>query len=230
MDVRADRLGRIGFLAGALWVVLILVGNGLTESGAPQERTGAAALAYFERFGSGTPLLGIGLELLGFALMAVFLGRLHAALRAAEGPGGWWSGVALVGGVTTLAVKLATVSPALVGIAAWETLDAGQAQLLVQIGDAGFLLSAMTMGVFVIGVGASGLASGLLPRALAWSGIAFGLLAVLGSLRPTSLDGGPGVGGFLLGLLWIGAVSLLLAVRDSAALPAPGQPAVPASA
>jgi hypothetical protein len=223
-------LSRLGFAAGAAWVVAILVGNSLTEAGAPAGGGGDAALAYFARFDGGGPLLGVSLELFGFALLVVFLGRLHAALRDAEGPGGWWSGVALVGGVTTLAVKLATVAPVVAGIAAAETLAAPQALLLQQIGDAGFLISALTSGLLVLGAAASALSSGLLPRPLAWAGVPIGLLAVLGSLRPTSLEGGPGVPGFLLGLLWLAAVSLLLAWRDPAARQGAGQQAVLAPA
>lgn len=229
-DGNGRLVGRLALGAGAAWVVCILVGNSLTESGAPEERGGAAALEYFARFAGGTPLLGIGLELFGFALLAVFLGRLHAVLRDAEGPGGWWSGVALAAGITTLSVKLATVAPGIVGIAAVETLDEGQAQLLQQVGDAGFLLSAMTSGVLVLAVAASTVQTRLLPRPMGWFGLVVGLLAVLGSLRPTSLDGGPGVLGFVLGLLWLGAVSVLLAVRGPQTAAVAGHEAAPARA
>jgi hypothetical protein len=226
----AGRGARLGFAAGAAWVAAILVGNSLTEAGAPTGDGGDAAVQYFARFDGGAPLAGIGLELLGFALLVVFLGRLHAALRDAEGPGGWWSGVALVGGVTTLSVKLATVAPVVAGIAAVETLEGPQALLLRQVGDAGFLVSAMTSGLLVLGAAASALSSGLLPRPLAWAGVPIGLLAVLGSLRPTSLEGGPGVLGFLLGLLWLAVVSVLLAWRSPARASEAGQQAVLARA
>ena len=52
--------------------------------------------------------------------------------------------------------------------------------------------------------------SGVLPRWLAVLGLPIGALAVFGSLAPSSLDGGPGVPGFLLGLLWLGVVSVML--------------------
>ena len=72
-------------------MVLILVGNGMTESGAPLEDTPAASQAYFQLQQTGSHRLAIALELLGFCLMIVFLARLYVVLRDAEGRGGWLS-------------------------------------------------------------------------------------------------------------------------------------------
>lgn len=224
-DTAGGLLGRVGFAAGAAWVVAILVGNGITESGAPLEDTPAAALAYFELQQSGGHRFAIGLELLGFCLMVVFLARLYAALREAERPGGWLAGLALAGGLTTVAIKLGSVAPYLVGLSV-ENLPAEQARLLLQLGDGAFLVSAMTSGLLVLGVAGSALSSGLLPRRFALLGLPIGLLAVFGSLAPSSLDGGPGVPGFLLGLLWLAATSVLLAVRREPAVGVAGHEAV----
>jgi hypothetical protein len=212
------------------FVALILVGNSLTEAGAPTARTPEAALAYLRAQDDTGSRLGIGLELLGFALLAFFIARLYAALREAEGPGGWLARVALVGGVVTLAVKLGSAAPYLVGHATVETLSGEQARVLLDLGDAAFLVSAMTSGILVLGAALSALQSGLLPRWLAWVGVAAGALAVLGSLQPFSLDGGPGVLGWLLGLLWLAAVSVTLTARPEPVGRAAGREAALASA
>jgi hypothetical protein len=216
---RAGALGRLGALAGLVWVVCILIGNGITESGAPTEETPAAAQAYFALQHTGAHRFAIGLELLGFCLMVVFLARLHAVLRDAEGPGGWLATLALSGGLVTVAVKLGSAAFYVVGLSV-DDLAGEQARLMIQLGDAAFLVSAMTSGLLVLGAAGSSLRSGVLPRWLAWLGVPIGALAVLGSLSPTSLDGGPGVPGFLLGLLWLAAVSVVIAVRGDAVAPA----------
>lgn len=230
-DGRAGLTGRLGALAGVAWVVLILVGNGMTESGAPLEGTPAASKAYFQLQQTGSHRLAVALELLGFCLMIVFLARLYVLLRDAEGRGGWLSAVALTGGLTTVAIKLASASSMVIGLSV-EDLQAEQAQLLLRLGDASFLVSAMTSGVLILGAAGSALSSGVLPRWLAVLGLPIGALAVFGSLAPSSLDGGPGVPGFLLGLLWLGVVSVIFAVRgDASSLPeASGREAVPARA
>lgn len=228
-DGKSGSLGRLGFAAGAAWVVCILVGNGMTESGAPLDDTPAAALAYFQLQQTGSHRFAIGLELLGFCLMVVFLARLHAALRDAEGPGGWLSGLALAGGLTTVAVKLASAAGIFVGLGV-DDLTGEQAQLLLRLGNGAFLVAAMTSGLLVLGAAGSALESGLLPHWLGLLGLPIGLLAVFGSLAPTSLDGGPGVAGFLLGLLWLAGVSVLLAARRDPVREFPGREAVHAGA
>lgn len=227
-DSKTALLGRLGFAAGTAWVVCILIGNSMTESGAPLDDTPAAALAYLELQQTGLHRFAIGLELFGFCLMVVFLARLHAALRDAEGPGAWLPGLALAGGVTTVAIKLGSAAGIVVGLSV--ALPGEQAQLLLRLGNAAFLVAAMTSGLLVLGTAGSALASGLLPRWLALVGLPLGLLAVLGSLAPSSLDGTPGVAGFLLGLLWLGGIGALLACRQQPATRIAGREAVHAAA
>lgn len=228
LDERVPVLGRTGALAGAAFVVCVLVGNTLTDGEAPPEDTPATALAYFAALTSGAPRIGLALELLGFCLFLAFVARLHAALRDAEGPRSWLPGLALAGGLAMAAVKVGSGAAVVVGVSV-DDLTGEQAQLLLRLNDAAFLLSAMLAGVLVLGTAGSALASDLLPRWLSALGIPIGALAVLGSLAPSSLDGGPGVAGFLLGLLWLAATSVVLAVRNDSGV-APGREAVHAAA
>jgi len=210
-----DRLGvldRLALACGAGWVVASLVGNGLTEDGAPTEDSPAAAQAYFALLRTGSHRFGLALELLGLCLLVVFVAKAYRVLRDAEGPGGWLAGLALAGGLVTVAVKLGSGAPYLVGVLV-KDLPPEHALLMQRVNEAGFLLTAMTSGLLVLGLAGSAFRSRLLPRWVAGLGLALGALAVLGSLAPSSLDGGPGVAGFLLGLLWLLAVSVVLATR-----------------
>lgn len=211
-DERAGVLDRLALACGAGWVAASLIGNGLTEEGAPTGDSPAAAQASFALLRGGSHRVGLALELLGLCLLVVFVAKAYRVLRDAEGPGGWLAGLALAGGLVTAAVKLGSGAPYLVGVLV-EDLPAEQALLMQQVNEAGFLLTALTSGLLVLGLAGSAFRSRLLPRWFAGVGTALGTLAVLGSLAPSSLDGGPGVAGFLLGLLWVLAVSLVLATR-----------------
>lgn len=228
-DGRPGLVDRLGLASGAAWVVLILVGNGMTESGVPTEDSPVAAQQYFELLRNGSHRLGIALEMLGMCLMLVFLARAYAVLRDAEGRGGWLAGLALTGGLTTMAVKIGSIAPYLVGLAVRD-LSGEQALLMQRLGDGAFLVTCMTSGLLVLGIAGSALRSGILPRWLAWLGFPIGALAVFGSLAVDDLDGSPGVPGFLLGLLWIAAISVLLAVRGHAVVEVTGREAVLAPA
>jgi hypothetical protein len=208
-------LDRLALGCGAGFAVLMLVGNGLTEDGAPTEDTPAGAQAYFALLRSGSHRVGLGLELLGLSLLVVFLARAAAYLRSAEGPGSWLPGLALAGGLVTVSVKLAFAAPYVVGLAVTD-LPGEQALLLQRLNDAAFLVSAMTSGLMVLGLAGSALRSRVVPRWLAAVGLPVAALAVFGSLAPRDLDGTPGVAGFLLGLLWLLVTSLVLAVRRPA--------------
>lgn len=56
--------------------------------------------------------LGRGAELVGRVCLLLFLGSLWSVLRAAEEPAGWLAPSAFGGGLTGLAVKLASVGAA----------------------------------------------------------------------------------------------------------------------
>ena len=90
----------------------------------------------------------------------------------------------------TLAIKLGSASFLFVALTVTD-LPGEQAKLLLQLGDGAFLVSAMTSGILTLGVAGSALVSGVLPRWLAGLGCRSVLLAVFGSLAPSSLDGGP---------------------------------------
>jgi len=71
-------LPRLGAVCGILYVVLILVGNSVYESG--------------------NETVGLPMELIGMLLFIPFLGYLYSLLRRAEGEDGWLSATAFGAG------------------------------------------------------------------------------------------------------------------------------------
>lgn len=214
-------LDRFGAGAGLLWVVLALTGNGLTGSDAAAQDTAAGDLAHLRQLDEGAAAAGIGLEVLGFAMLALFVARLHGVLRDAEGRRAWLPTVVALAGATVVAVKLGSGAALYAGAALADELTPDAARLLIGLNDAAFMLTFLPFGLLLVTAGLSALRSRALPRWLAWAALPPGLVAIAGSAL-VGADGGPGVLGFLLGLLWIAATSVVLATRGPAALPAEG--------
>jgi len=180
------REGVTGALGGLAFVVLILVGNTLYEEG-------------------GQRALGTALEMLGFAAFACFLAYLASVLP----PRGWARWLAVTGGVLMLAVKVGTVAAAVA--ADNVTLSGDVDEGLRAVGDAGFVLSWLPHGLFVLGVSVAALAAHTLPRPLAWAGAVIGAGLILAGALPSAEFVLP----FLLSLLWTIAVSVVLARREA---------------
>jgi hypothetical protein len=215
---RPSLLDRLGAAAGGLWVVLALTGNGLTESDVAAQDTATGDLAQLRQLDEGAAAAGIALEVLGFAVLAFFIARLHGVLRDAEGPRAWLPTVAALAGVTMLAVKLGSGAALYAGVTLADELAPDAARLLLALNEAAFMLTFLPFGLLLVAAGLSALRSGALPRWLAWAALPPGLVAVAGSTL-IGADGGPGVLGFLLGLLWVAATSVALTVRPPAPLP-----------
>src|SRR5262249_45192189 len=106
---------RIGAATGAVFVVLIMVGNQMS-SGGPSDSahpTGEQVLRdVAHQASSATFTTGFVLEGLGFAAFIVFLGYLAGALRdRARGPSGIAAVTAIASGAVMLAVKLGSAAP-----------------------------------------------------------------------------------------------------------------------
>ena len=122
--------------------------------------------------------------------------------------------IALIGGT------LACASVALSGLITWvaaenaPSVDAGTARVLVDLafvtGAAGFTVP---FGLLLAGVAVPGLLLGLLPRPLAWAGLALAALAELSSLTllTSTLDATLPISRFG-GLLWAIAAGVALPV------------------
>jgi hypothetical protein len=210
---------RMAAATGALFVVLIMIGNQISMSGATQSThpSGAAVLRDAARQAASTSAtVGFVLEFLGFLAFMAFLGYLLDARRRTAGPGvnTFAAGTAVLAGLTMLIVKLASVAPAGALLMDRSTLSPETAQALNDMNGVSFVLSWLPFAVFV-GAAAVGLyRSTLVGRPTMIIGAVIGTvglaLALLGLQDP--LGGGNPIG-WLLGLLWTLVVSVRLAVR-----------------
>lgn len=208
MDTRS---GRWTAFAGAAFVVLILVGNGLSADGAPVGYDPDAQLAYLrDNTGTTGDTIGLGLELLGFALFPFFLARLWSQLRAADRGDGVLPMTALAAGVTMLAIKLGSGAELIALGDRADTLSGEQVQQLVDVNSATFVLSFLPFGVLLFAAGLATVRNGGLPRWLGWSALVLGAGNVVSSM--TDPDG-PMVVPFLLGLIWIVVTAVVMARR-----------------
>ncbi len=211
----AGTLERIGAASGAICVSAVLVGNGMALAGQSGATDGPRLLADLTAEPSAVNSVGLGLELFGWAALMVFVSYLYRVLRRAEGPDAWLAPVAFGSGVLMASIKLGSVAPL---TAAWyrrDDLTVGNAQTLNDLAGALFVVSGWATGLLVAMAGGSALASRVLPRWLAWFGMASGVATlVAGSMGihdPRSYVALP----FVTGLLWIFVTSVLLTLRVS---------------
>jgi len=205
---------RIGAACGAAYVVLILVGNGIASGNGQQSNdpTGQQVLQYADQAAHSTvTTVGQAMEILGFVALAFFIAWLVPTLRRAGGPAPWLADVVLVGGVGTLAVKVATIAPEAALDATRRSLDPAIAKALYDISGAGFIISFLPFAILMLGLGAAVLASGLLGRFAGWSAMVLGVAGLAVVVTASSLDANPMP--FLLGLLWVLVASVRLAWR-----------------
>ena len=210
---------RVAAATGALYVILIIIGNTLATSGdsSGTHPTGAQVLRDAERHAqSGQATAGFVLEVLGFTLFLVFLGYLAATFARARFADDWSPAVgaaAVVAGITMLAIKLGSAAPVVALAMDRRDLDPTLARVLNDINGAAFVLSWLPTAVFVGTAAVALRRAGLIGRPTGWTGAALGLvgvpLAVVGLHDPVSAN----PMAFLLGVLWVLVVSVRLATR-----------------
>lgn len=212
-----SRWERLAPLAGTVFALLLLAGMLLLDLDDLAGDTTRAAVISTYSDGGTEWRKEIGATLAGFAIFfrLVFLGRLRAAVRRAEGGPGTFSSVAFAGGVVFAAligvsVALDTAVVSTVGFFENYEVDADTPLMLVS-------LSNWTRGFATVGggvlVGASSvvaLNTRLFPRWLAVGGLAIAVISFFG--ETTAVFGFP----ILLILLWVLAASVLLMRRDRA--------------
>jgi hypothetical protein len=224
-DVR-DRLGAgAGLLSVLLGIVAVAVGaggggGGSAAPGAPREEI---ARAYA---GVPPPAVWVGafVQVLASLLLFVFVARLWAALRRAEGGAGWLAATALGAGLASVTLTLAGFA---VGAAARARggpgLDVPVAVALFDV-HVGLYVASWALGALFLGAAAVlGLAAQALPRWLGWAA-ALGAVLSLGAVAApaTPLGQAP----TLLLLLWVLATSVVL-LRGPAGAPRPGASPAP---
>lgn len=207
---------RVGAASGAAYVLLILVGNQLAMGGSIDPHpTGAQDLTEFSASPTATDVVGFTMEFLGFLVFLFFLAWLVHALRRHGVEAGWLAGVVGFAGVTTVAVKLASVMPMTAGRLDHAELSPASARVLADMNSAAFVISFLTFGTFLFAAGLAILASGFLGRLAGWVAVILGLVGVLLTLaaKVDPLNANPMP--FLAGLIWVLVVSVRLTWKGS---------------
>jgi Domain of unknown function (DUF4386) len=208
-------IARTGGAAGALYVVLVFVGQGIAGTGdSPALGSPPADYArWLAANGPGTVgYAGAFLELIGLLAFVVFVAVLYDLLRRFEHERTWLPAAALGAGLVSAAIKIGSAPPMLAAFSLRHAIDPQLAKALIEMNDYAFLLTWAVDAVLLGAVAASALRTGALPRWLAISA------AVIAALLLASLAGGNEAPpfGFLLALLWFVAAGVVLARADRA--------------
>jgi len=207
---------RVAAATGALFVVLIVVGNQIDVSGTDQSAhpTGSSVLHDAAGAYSTAHTIGFVLEMLGFLTLFGFLGYLvDAGRRARAGKGGTATTVAALAGLTTLIVKISSAAP--IGALAMDhaSVSPGLAQVLNDMDEVGFVLAWLPWAVLV-GAGALGLfQGGLVGRPTLAIGLFLGVAGLVAGLMGLRDPVNAFALAWMGGLLWTLVVSVRLAVR-----------------
>ncbi len=224
---------RLGALSGAAYVLLILVGNQIATGGSQDPHpTGAQDLADFAASRPPSRVIGETMEFLGFLAFMFFVGWLTQALRHRGGAAAWLANTAAIAGTTVLAVKIASILPMAAGMLDHAEMSPATARVLADMNGAGFVITFLPFGVFLVAGGAAILSSGLLGRVAGWFAVAIGgvcvALTLATGVNPVETNPMP----FLAGLLWMLVISVRLAAKGprSAMVRDAAQPLAPAPA
>jgi hypothetical protein len=209
---------RVAAATGALFVVLITVGNQISVSGTDQSAhpTGASVLHDAAAQAHSTPaLIGFTLEFLGLMAFVVFLGYLLDLRRRTSTPGSGAvaSATAVCAGLTMLIVKLSSIVPMGAVLLDRAGMSPELARALADMGTVAFVLGWLPYAVFVLAAALGLLRARLVGRPTAIIGAVVGaaglVLALIGLDNP--INGNPMA--WMAGLLWTLVVSVRLAVR-----------------
>lgn len=214
-DRAVPRVRRLAPLSGPAFVVLVLAGNGLTETVAVSggDPAGDALATFAAKAGDPAVAAGTAMELVGFVFLATFAAWLVDTLhrRSSLGTAGV---LALVGAVMLLATKLASAAAYLTGIVHHETISPETALVLSELNGAGFVLGWLPWALFVGAAAVALYGARLLGRVGRAAGLVIGgiglVAAVAGIIWPGNANPLP----FLAGLLWTLVVGARVTIRE----------------
>ncbi len=211
-------LGRLGASTGALYAVLVTLGNGALGSGG---RSNATPDLTSTRADVGrwlttlhTPGLldwvSVLIEGAGLLCLLIFTAYLYSRLRRAENGRGWLAAAALGGGFLAVSLKIGSLAPMLALFYRGQSgLDTQLATALIDMNSFAFIQTWAAEAIFVGAAAAAGIRYSALPGWLAWSGAVVAVLL----LAAVPLAFGPAGTAMLLFLVWMIVASVTLVIR-----------------
>jgi hypothetical protein len=211
-----DRLGAAG---GLLGVVLSLGGFAVIGAAGFAVNPPASPLDVAEALQQGSTGLarvGIFIDVLGSFFFLLFIARLWATLRQAEGHPAWLSVTVFAAGIVMVVAGLGgKIAYQAIVVAAEAGVGAEAAAPLFHLVSGSFLLFQAFGGFFLVATGTAGLRTGALPRWLGWAAVVIGLAGMATTPVPPAA-----VGIFPFFVLALAAISVAL-LRRPLAIAAP---------
>jgi len=216
----ANRTARLGGISGLLYVVLFIPAYVVGYPDALDRTSNEQGVsAYFDEVGTFLFFNGT-LSIFAAFFFIWFLGALHGILRSAEEEAGWFSSVALAGGVVFVTLAWAGVAveiayPATLGRFADFDPDAQLVFVTLALASWLYHFCQLGMAALVSATSVIALETRVLPRWLALAGFAVALLALLHFLVPLLAA--------LIGMLWVAVVSVLMLIGGPRAVRQPAR-------
>ncbi len=198
---------RWGALAGVVFVVLVVV-SAFIGGSPPKPSDDAAKIVKYFRDNQDSLRCGAYLNGLGLIAFLWFLGTLFGRLRRAEGGAGRVSGIALTGGVATVAIAMVAN-----GFGAYAALHPEGSVGTFQISTILFGYVAFAIAILVAATSVVVVRSNFLPSWFGWAGEALALAWLVGAAGVSSESDAINTIGFIVFLawaVWIVVLSVLL--------------------
>jgi hypothetical protein len=208
-------LSRFPAACGLLYVIIALVVSGSGDDNAPTSSSSGQAIAAYAVTHQAGPLAGLG-EMIALLLLAVFVVALYAALVLRESAREA-AVVVLVGGVLTIAIKLASFPAYFALYSAGQATDPAVARAMMQMNGYAFEITLFTQALLLSAIAIGGLVSGAIPR---WLAATAGVLA-LALVVSVPVFASKGFNPIeLFWLAWVVAASVTLTIRRTGAVAA----------
>jgi len=179
-----DRFDRWSLLAGplavALWILGLIVAEGLTDSladGASDQQV----LAWVQD-NTNMLLTGGWIFMVGCLAFVWFWAALRARLLAAEGAPGTLSALAFGGGLATAIFAMLTQAPDIAAAINQDSISAATAGTLHNASDAFFVCAELAAIIPLVAVGLLALRTAVLPKWWAWFGLLVAVVLVIGPI------------------------------------------------
>jgi hypothetical protein len=199
--------GRLGALSGAAFVVLGNIGSMLGQDPKlPDDPSGQEVLDSARRMAGSVPeQVGIGMELLAWTALLVFVAYAYTRGRRA----GWPAVAGVAGGVTAIAIKLASAGSTFAVYLLKGTMSPATALALSTMSLVSFIVFTLPFGLFLVCAAAAAMITRDLGRVIGWAGIVIGAASIL-----LVVFTGPRIDSgfsptFLLAMVWVLVTSVV---------------------